>query len=105
MVKGIHCINCVNGIKTHLQKKNLTKVHIELSNGLVTVYDSSIESETIQGYIDELGYTSEVYNPNKNEHSKLNYYLILSSFLSIPLLAHMFVSEQNILHNHSNLLF
>ena len=99
MVKGIHCINCVNGIKTHLQKKNLTKVHIELSNGLVTVYDSSIESDTIQGFIEELGYTSKVYNPNKNEHSKLNYYLIISSFLSIPLLAHMFVSEHNILQN------
>ena len=55
-VEGIHCINCVNGIKSLLNKKNINRVHIDLTKGVVDVKTSDYTREEVQGLIESLGY-------------------------------------------------
>ena len=98
-VEGINCVNCVNGIKDHLQKKGIDNVSVDLVRGLVSIHSKEYTSNILKGFLSELGYKPKVFSSKSKKSFKLVYSLIFSSVLSIPLLAHMFVSEQNILQN------
>jgi Cu+-exporting ATPase len=98
-VEGINCINCVNGIKNHLAKKDIHKVSIDLSKGIATVYNAKYNAKEIEKFIRELGYATQQYKSSSKQDFTLEYYLIISAILSIPLLAHMFVKPSHILQN------
>ena len=98
-VDGISCINCVNGIKSHLQKKRIHKVTVDIAKGLVTLFNDEYSSIEIEGFLSELGYAPKEYKPKLQKSRKLEHYLITSALLSIPLLGHMFVTPEHLLYN------
>ena len=98
-VEGISCINCVNGIKSHLLKKEITEVTVDIAKGLVTINNESYTSNELKHFLSELGYNPKDYKLDSKKSYKLEYYLIISAILSLPLLGHMFVSSDHILHN------
>ena len=98
-VEGISCINCVNGIKTHLKKKGVLNCTVDIAKGLITIYTEKYSNEELKSFISELGYNPKEYNSTSKKSLKLESYLITSAILSLPLLGHMFVSEGNILLN------
>ena len=53
-VEGINCINCANGIKNHLSKMHITKVNIDISKGIVTIYNDQYKASEIEQFIDDL---------------------------------------------------
>lgn len=97
-VEGISCINCSNGIKSHLKNNNIDKVYIDIASGQVRVESKLYTEEQVANYIKELGYNVQTLVSNKKSY-KLEYYLLVSSLLSVPLLGHMFVSHNHILNN------
>lgn len=98
-VQGINCMNCVNGIKNHLLKKNISRVHIDLAKGIVKVQTSNHSELEVKGFIQSLGYKTQIYHSGVKKDLKLEYCLVISITLCIPLLGHMFVNETHILQN------
>ena len=98
-VDGISCINCVNGIKSHLQKKGIQKVTVDIAKGLVTLYNNEYSANEIEKFLSELGYKPKVYKSQLPKSNKLETYLITCALLSLPLLGHMFVSPGHLLYN------
>ncbi len=98
-IEGINCVNCVNGIKSHLAKKNIHKVHINIAKGIATVYNENYRPKEIEKFFTDLGYKAQYFEHNIEQSYKLEYSLLISSLLSLPLLAHMFVSENHLLQN------
>ena len=98
-VEGINCMNCANGIKSHLSKKNITKVHIDIAKGIVTIQNDEYAALEIEQFINDLGYKTEFFKDEVKQNYKLEYYLITSALLSLPLLGHMFVNNNHILQN------
>ena len=50
-VEGINCINCANGIKNHLSKKHITKVNVDISKGIVTIYNDQYKTGTLTSFL------------------------------------------------------
>jgi len=98
-VEGINCMNCANGIKSHLSKKNITKVNIDIAKGVVTVYNNEYAANEIEQFINDLGYKTAFFKDEVKQSYRLEYYLIISALLSLPLLGHMFVSDHHFLQN------
>ena len=98
-VEGINCMNCANGIKSHLSKKNITKVNIDIAKGVVTVYNNEYAANEIEQFINDLGYETKFITGEINQSYRLEYYLIISALLSLPLLGHMFVGDDHVLQN------
>jgi Cu+-exporting ATPase len=98
-VEGISCVNCVNGIKSHLSKKNIHKVNVDIPKGIVTIYNTDFTALEIEKFISEIGYQAQFFENEVKKSYQLEYLLIISSFLSLPLLGHMFVSHNSILQN------
>jgi len=98
-VEGINCVNCVNGIKTHLSKKNIHKVNVDIPKGIVIIYNTDYTALEIERFISEIGYQAQFFENEVKKSYQLEYLLIISSFLSLPLLGHMFVSHNSILQN------
>ena len=79
-VEGINCINCANGIKSHLSKK-LSKSKYQYFKGIVTIYNDQYNAMKLI-IIDDLGYKTTFL-----ERSKTNYKRNAISFfalLSLP---------------------
>ena len=98
-VEGISCVNCVNGIKSHLSKKTIHKVNVDIPKGIVTIYNTDFTALEIERFISEIGYQAQFFENEVKKSYQLEYLLIISSFLSLPLLGHMFVSHNSILQN------
>ncbi len=98
-VDGISCINCVNGIKSHLQKKGIKQITVDIAKGLVTIYNDEYSGSEIEKFLSELGYKPKVYTSQLPKSTKLETYLISCALLSLPLLGHMFVSPGHLLYN------
>lgn len=98
-VEGISCINCVNGIKTHLTKKGVPNCTVDIAKGLVTIYNDEFTNKELKSFLLELGYSPKAYKPTTKKSFKLEYYLVASTILSLPLLGHMFVSDGQLLLN------
>ena len=98
-VEGINCMNCANGIKSHLKKKKIEKVHIDIAKGIVTIYNDQYIANEIEQFINDLGYKTTFFREEVKQNHKLEYYLILSVLLSLPLLGHMFVGQHHFLQN------
>jgi len=85
-VEGINCMNCANGIKSHLSKKNITKVNIDIAKGVVTVYNNEYAANEIEQFINDLGYKTAFFRDEVKQSYRLEYYLIISAlrkFMSI----------------------
>ena len=98
-VEGINCINCANGIKNHLSKKHISKVNVDISKGIVTIYNDQYKASEIKQFIDDLGYKTTFFRDEVKQNYKLEYYLIFCIFISLPLLGHMFVGQHHFLQN------
>jgi len=98
-VEGINCVNCVNGIKSHLLKKGLDKVYVNIASGLVRIESEKYTSNTIKRFISEIGYSPRLLSNNPQKSTRLIYSVLFSALLSLPLLGHMFVSEESVLQN------
>ena len=98
-VEGINCMNCANGIKSHLNKKKITKVHIDIAKGIVTIYNDQYTANEIEQFISKLGYKTEFFKDKSQQSFRLESYLIISILLSLPLLGHMFVGQAHFLQN------
>ncbi len=101
-VKGMTCSNCAAGIKTHLEKQGLSNVHVNFIAEEVSCdvegNQSSIEVEKI---IKKLGYdiVSKKKDRKENLSKKTEKYFYFTVIFTLPLFCHMFVGEENILHN------
>jgi len=98
-VEGISCVNCVNGIKSHLAKKSIHKIHVDIAKGVATVYSEDYRAEEIEQFINDLGYKAQYFEHAVRQSYKLEYSLLISAVLSLPLLGHMFVSDTHTLQN------
>ena len=49
-VEGINCMNCANGIKSHLSKKNITKVNVDIAKGVITVHNNEYSAYEIKQF-------------------------------------------------------
>ena len=98
-VEGINCINCANGIKSHLSKKQITKVNVDISKGIVTIYNDQYKALEIEQFINDLGYKTTFFRDEVKQSYKLERYLIFCTLLSLPLLCHMFVGQGHFLQN------
>lgn len=97
-VEGISCINCSNGIKSHLKTKGINNTTIDISSGIVRAQSDTHSAEDIRKYIIELGYSAKLINEEEKSY-QLEFYLILSTVFSLPLLGHMFVGHTHLLNN------
>lgn len=100
IVEGINCINCANSIKSHLSKKQITKVNVNISKGIVTIYNDQYKANEIEQFINDLGYKTTFFRDEIKQSNKLEYYIIFCTLLSLPLLCHMFVGQDHFLQNH-----
>ena len=98
-VEGINCMNCANGIKSHLNKKKIAKVHIDIAKGIITIYNDQYTANEIEQFINDLGYKTTFFRDEVKQSYKLERYLIFCTLLSLPLLGHMFVGEDHFLQN------
>ena len=98
-VEGINCINCANGIKNHLSKKLIKKVNVDISRGIVTIYNDQYNASEIEQFINGLGYKTTFFKDEVKQNIKLERYLIFCTLLSLPLLGEMFVEQNHFLQN------
>ena len=98
-VEGINCINCANGIKNHLSKKHITKVNVDISKGIVTIYNDQYNASEIEQFINVLGYKTTFFRDEVKQNYKLERYLIFCTLLCLPLLGQMFVGQNHFLQN------
>ena len=98
-VEGINCMNCANGIKSHLNKKKIAKVHIDIAKGIITIYNDQYTANEIEQFINDLGYKTTFFRDEVKQSYKLERYLIFCTLLSLPLLGHMFVGQDHFLQN------
>lgn len=98
-VEGINCINCANGIKNHLSKKHITKVNVDISRGIVTIYNDQYNASEIKQFINVLGYKTTFIRDDLKQNHKLERYLFFCTLLSLPLLGQMFVGQSHFLQN------
>ena len=61
-VEGITCVNCVNGIKSHLNKKHIQKVSIDIPKGIITIYNTDYTALEIEKFISEIGYPAQFFD-------------------------------------------
>ena len=83
-VEGINCINCANGIKNHLSKMHITKVNVDISKGIVTIYNDQYKASEIEQFIDDLGYKTTFFRDEVKQNYKLECYLIFCTLLAYP---------------------
>ena len=100
-VEGINCMNCANGIKSHLNKKEIAKVHIDIAKGIITIYNNQYTANEIEQFINDLGYKTTFFRDEVKQSYKLERYLIFCTLLSLPLLGHMFVGQDHFLQKES----
>ena len=70
-VEGINCINCANGIKSHLRKKQITKVNVNISKGIITIYNDQYKASEIEQFINVLGYKTTFFTAVSYSHLTL----------------------------------
>lgn len=98
-VDGIHCINCSNGIKDQLKKKNISKIHVDIPKNTVSIQTDHYSETQVAKFLDEMGYKSQPIFSNPKVDKKLEYLLSVSLFLCLPLWAQMFFPRIILLHN------
>jgi Cu+-exporting ATPase len=104
-VEGMTCGNCALSISKLLEKKGATHVAANAASGQVSF--SLPEEQDVNTYykaIDSLGYhvmrEGEAEDHEHHNHAETpNILLLICVLLTVPLLAHMFVSW-HVLHNH-----
>ena len=80
----------------HLSKMHITKVNVDISRGIVTIYNDQYKAIEIKQFIDDLGYKTTFFRDEVNK-LQTECYLIFCIFISLPLLGHMFVGQNHFL--------
>ena len=96
-ISGMTCSNCAKGIEKHLTKKGIKEVKVDFANAEAHFLSKNIEIDDVIKEIESIGFqakTEEIEEDNKLE--KLFAFCLI---LTIPLFGHMFLNENNILHN------
>ena len=78
---------------------HITKVNVDISRGIVTIYNDQYKAIEIKQFIDDLGYKTTFFRDEVKQVYKLECYLIFCIFISLPLLGHMFVGQNHFLQN------
>lgn len=109
-VAGMTCGNCALTVSRYLAKQGLKDISANAASGEVHFSsDKEVDLQQIYRGINSLGYTVVEQNEDRvNAHAghhheggnnKLNYLLLISALLTLPLLLHMFLPHDHILND------
>ena len=98
-VEGINCINCSIGIKEQLKKKNISKIHVDIPKNTVSVQTDQFSASQVGSFLNEMGYKSLLVTSDLRVDKKLEYLLLVSIFLCLPLWSHMIFPKISLLQS------
>ena len=100
-IQGMSCTNCALGIKKHLESKGFENVSVNFASREASYnLNNNLSEKDAEDTIKRLGYN--IILKTKTNHTpkiKVEKYFYFTLFFTIPLFAHMFVGEENILRN------
>ena len=97
-IEGMSCVNCALGIKKHLENEGLKNVNVNFTTKEASCISNDLSEEEVVKIITDLGYTTNIHK-KKNNTLKVEKYFYFTLLFTLPLFCHMFVGQENILHN------
>ena len=101
-IVGMTCANCALGIKKHLDKKGVKKVHVNFTtNDASFSADSQFSYKDVIGLINEIGYKAKKVSNEieKTGPSLLEKKFFFTLIFTLPLFSHMFLPKVLFLQN------
>ena len=101
-IEGMTCANCALGIKKHLDKKGVKKVHVNFTtNNASFSADNQFSYKDVIGLINEIGYKAkkESNEIEKTGLSSLEKKFFFTLIFTLPLFSHMFLPKVLFLQN------
>ena len=101
-IEGMTCANCALGIKKHLDKKGVKKVHVNFTtNNASFSTDNQFSYKDVIGLINEIGYKAkkESNEIEKTGLSSLEKKFFFTLIFTLPLFSHMFLPKVLFLQN------
>ena len=99
-VEGMTCNNCAAGIKKHLEKNNLNNVNVNFSLGEVSfTLQKNNSLNYVISLIEKIGYKVKNKQGKKRKNINVEILFFISTFFTLPLLAHMFFEKSHFLYN------
>ena len=99
-VEGMTCNNCAAGIKKHLEKNNLNNVNVNFSLGEVSfTLQKNNSLNYVISLIEKIGYKVKNKQEKKRKNVNVEILFFISTFFTLPLIAHMFFEKSHFLYN------
>ncbi|MAZ54700.1 MAG: ATPase P [Flavobacteriales bacterium] len=96
-ISGMTCANCAKGIEKHLTKKGIKEVKIDFASAEAQFLSKNIKINDVIKEIESIGFQANIEEIEKD--NKLEKLFVFCLILTIPLFSHMFLNQNNILHN------
>lgn len=99
-IEGMTCTNCAYSVERTIKKLGGENIVVNFGTGEASFTGISTQEniENLKNEINKSGF--KIINGNERERKiTLKHYLIICSILTMPLMAHMFVSETSVLNN------
>lgn len=97
-VEGMTCTNCAFSVERALKKSGAQKINVNFTTG-EACFQGNIDLDKAENFINSSGFRVVKENENTKKLSKVTKLLFISAIFTLPLMAHMFVSENSILNN------
>ena len=96
-ISGMTCANCAKGIEKHLTSKGIKEVKIDFASAEAQFLSKNTKINDVIKEIESIGFQANIEEIEKN--NKLEKLFVFCLILTIPLFSHMFLNQNNILHN------
>ncbi len=96
-ISGMTCANCAKGIEKHLTKKGIKEVKIDFASAEAQFLSKNTKINDVIKEIESIGFQANIEEIEKD--NKLEKLFVFCLILTIPLFSHMFLNQNNILHN------
>ncbi len=96
-ISGMTCSNCAKGIEKHLTKKGIKEVKVDFVKAEAHFLSKNLEIDDVIKEIESIGFKAKT--EEIEEDTKVEKLFAFCLILTIPLFSHMFLNENNILHN------
>ena len=96
-ISGMTCANCAKGIEKHLIKKGIKEVKVDFANSEAQFLSNKIKIDDVIKEIESIGFQAN--NEEIDKYNKVEKLFAFCLIFTIPLFSHMFLNENNILHN------
>ena len=96
-IEGMTCSNCASSVERAIKKAGASEINVNFGSGEVE-FRGNIDLAKVKKLIQKNGF-KVIGLDKENNNSKISILFYISASFTLPLLAHMFVSEESFLNN------